>query len=115
MKLKEANKTINNYKDIIIQKETEIEQLKNKGTQPEKIDPNDLIVVNFISNNLFFALATSKKATFASVEEKLYKQYPEYRKTNNTFLFSGRTILRFQTVEENQIVNGLPVTLVVPD
>ena len=115
MKLKEANKTIDNYKDIIIKKDTEIEQLKKNVKQPEKIDPSDLIVVNFISNNqsLFFAIATNKKETFASVEEKLYQQYPEYRKTNNSFLFSGRIILRFQTIEENKIVNGLPVTLIV--
>ena len=60
-------------------------------------------------------MATSKKATFASVEEKLYQQYPDYRKTNNTFLVDGRAILRFQTIEENRIVSGLPVVLSVTE
>ena len=55
-----------------------------------------------------------KKNTFAEIEEKLYKQYPQYRETNNTFLANGKPVLRFKTIDENKIGNGLPVTLIVP-
>ena len=48
------------------------------------------------------------------IEEKLYKQYPQYRETNNSFLANGTQVLRFKTIAENKIGNGLPVTLVVP-
>ena len=51
---------------------------------------------------------------FAKVEEELYKEYPEYRETNNTFLANGMQVLRFKTIDENKIGNGLPVTLIVP-
>ncbi len=51
---------------------------------------------------------------FAEAEEKLYKQYPEYRETNNYFISNGKQILRFKTIEENNIVNGIPVILCVP-
>ena len=55
-----------------------------------------------------------KTDIFAEVEEKLYKEFPEYRETNNTFIVNGRQILRFKTVEENKIKNNTPVLLVVP-
>ena len=48
------------------------------------------------------------------IEEKLYKQYPQYRETNNTFIANGTQVLRFKTIEQNKIGNGLPVTLIVP-
>ena len=51
---------------------------------------------------------------FAEVEEKLYKEYPEYRETNNFFISNGNQILRFKTIGENNIGNGLPVILNVP-
>ena len=52
--------------------------------------------------------------TFAEVEEKLYKKFPVYRNTNNNFIANGNVVLRFKTVGENNIGNGLPVTLIVP-
>ena len=51
---------------------------------------------------------------FAEIEEKLYLEYPNYRETNNYFLFEGNQILRFKTIKDNKIVNGKPVTLVTP-
>ena len=72
--------------------------------------------VQFISSdkNVHYATTCLKTNTFAEVEEKLYKQYPQYRETNNTFLANGIQVLRFKTIDENKIGNGLPVTLIVP-
>ena len=53
--------------------------------------------------------------TFAEVEEKLYKQFPEYRETNNYFVANGKEILRFKTISENNIKNGFPIMLLTPD
>ena len=64
--------------------------------------------------NVRYEIAALKNNTFAEIEEKLYKQYPQYRETNNNFIASGATVLRFKTIAENKLVNGLPVTLVVP-
>jgi len=49
------------------------------------------------------------------VEEKLYKKFPEYRETNNCFLANGKEVLRFKTISENNIGNGLPVTMIIPN
>ena len=75
-----------------------------------------MMCVNFVSSdrNINYAVPCFKKNTFAEIEEKLYQQYPRYRDTNNSFLANGREVLRFKTISENNIGNGLPVTLIVP-
>ena len=75
-----------------------------------------MMCVNFISTdqNVHYAVACLKRNTFAEIEEKLYQQYPKYRDTNNSVLANGREVLRFKTISENNIGNGLPVTLIVP-
>ncbi len=52
-----------------------------------------------------------KTDIFAQIEEKLYQKYPEYRETNNYFLYNGKQILRFKSIEDNKIGNEFPVIL----
>ena len=114
------NKDINNYRNIISKKDIELNnyksQLNNTNIQNNKVYINDMMSVNFISSDqtVHFSVPCIKTNTFAEVEEKLYKQYPQYRETNNTFLANGMQVLRFKTIDENKIGNGLPVTLIVP-
>ena len=77
---------------------------------------NEMMCVNFISSDqkVHYAVACLKRNTFAEVEEKLYQQFPEYRETNNNFIANGTQVLRFKTISDNKIGNGLPVTLIVP-
>ena len=98
-------------------------QLNNKNSHnvnnlPNKfnVDYDEMMSINFIStdSNLHYSLPCIKSDIFAHIEEKLYKQFPKYKETNNTFLVNGTTVLRFKTIGENKIENGLPVTLVVP-
>ena len=120
----ELNKYQNNnsLQNIIKQKELEIEnlklQLKNNNIKEENklFRFDDIQIVNFISTDskVHFAIKCVKNDTFAEIEEKLYREYPEYRETNNMFLANGKQILRFKTIEQNNIGNGLPVTLVAP-
>ena len=72
--------------------------------------------VTFITqdSSLFYGIPCDGNSTFAEVEEKLYKEYPEYRETNNTFLANGIEILRFKTVNDNKIGTGKPVILIKP-
>ena len=74
---------------------------------------NDIISLNFSSTDqkINYSLACLKNDIFAVVEEKLYKEYPEYRETNNFFIQSGQSILRFKTLKENNIKPGLPIML----
>ena len=123
-KLNNYNNTINNYNNNINQKEIELNNIKSKlnnnfninNNLSKNININEILCVNFISmdQRVHFAVGCTKNNIFAEIEEKLYKQYPEYRETNNTFIANGEQVLRFKTIEENKIGNGLPVTLIVP-
>ena len=72
------------------------------------------VTFNSLDNKIFFGIPCSGNNIFAEIEEKLYKEYPEYRETNNTFYFEGKEILRFKTINDNNIGNGRPITLVKP-
>ena len=114
-----------NLQNIINQKELELNNLRaqidNNNNNPnpipeDKIYLKEMMCVNFISSdqNVHYAVPCVKTNTFAEVEEKLYQQYPRYRETNNNFIANGNLVLRFKTIGENKIGNGLPVTLIIP-
>ena len=132
--IEQQNKTINdlqnelnNYKAIINNFISDINNISRKDSEFNKpksqldnnsnnnVNLNDIVCVNFISSDkkVHFAISCLKTETFAEVEEKLYKQYPQYRETNNNFIANGTPVLRFKTIDENKIGNGLPVTLIV--
>ena len=127
------NQYINKIKELennIIQKNNELNQLKAKlqntniknsnsniNNQTNKINQGGDKCVNFISqdNKICFGIPCSGNSTFAEVEELLYREYPEYRETNNTFLINGEQILRFKTINENNVGTGRPVMLISPE
>ena len=118
------NNQINDLKNEINIKNNQINELKHKLENinlnnngiNEQINKKDIKVVSFITtdHSLFYAVSCSGNDTFAEAEEKLYKEYPEYRETNNTFLANGKEILRFKTINENKIGTGKPIILIKP-
>ena len=114
--------SIINYQNIINQNNLQLNHLKLKSsyndddTTSNKVFYDEIMVVNFISSDsrVHYVVKCNKTSIFAEIEEKLYQQFPEYRETNNIFLANGTQILRFKTVEQNKIGDGLPVTLIIP-
>ena len=114
--------TVQSYKNIIQRKENEINNLKlelqNKNNMNNKmvISEGQMMSVNFISmdQRVHFSVPCLYNNTFAEVEEKLYKRFPEYRETNNNFIANGQQVLRFKTIAQNKIGDGFPVTMVTP-
>ena len=114
---------INNLQNKINNKNNQLNQLRqqlqnisiNNNQNIQNILQNDKCV-NFITtdSSLFYAIPCNGNSTFAEIEEKLYKEYPEYRETNNTFLANGTEILRFKTINENKVGTGKPVMLIKP-
>ena len=114
---------INNLQNEINNKNNQLNQLRqqlqnvsiNNNQNVQNNLQNDKCVA-FITtdSSLFYAIPCNGNSTFAEVEEKLYKEYPEYRETNNTFLANGTEILRFKTINENKIGTGKPVMLIKP-
>ena len=124
-KLKQKQKSSINYseeniyslKEKIKKKDEEINKLKNIINENRKFVPLDqMTCIYFTSTDqkVHLPIPCIKTDIFAEVEEKLYKQLPEYRETNNSFIVNGTQILRFKTIEENKIKNSTPVLLIVP-
>ena len=112
---------INNLKKENQLKEEENKKLKSKidllinqkDKKPNLVDIDNIKVVQFIStdHSIICPIKCLPSDTFAEVEEKLYKIYPEYRETNNSFQVDGRNILRFKTIAENNIQEGYCVQI----
>ena len=116
------NTLVQSLKNQILQKDKEINRLNLELININNLKNNNMfrmdqmMCVNFISSdqNVHYSIPCIYNNTFAEIEEKLYKQYPEYRETNNHFLANGKEVLRFKTISENNIGNGLPVTMIIP-
>ena len=114
---------LQSLKTLITQKDKELNNLKLQLINMNNINlnnSNNKIInqcVNFTSNdqNINYAIPCSGDSIFAEIEEQLYKIYPEYRETNNTFLANGKEVLRFKTINENKIGTGLPIMLIKPE
>ena len=95
------------------------QNLSNININNSNYQSNNLNIdkcVNFISQDqrICFAIPCSGNSIFAEIEEKLYKEYPEYKETNNKFIAEGVEVLRFKTVNDNKIGTGKPIMLVKP-
>ena len=102
---------INNYKKDKLYIKYDVDKMRNSA----KYKSNEK-VLNFMSeeHNIFFAVRCPGESIFAEIEELLYREYPEYRETNNSFLDQGKEILRFKTIKENNIGTGKPIMMVLP-
>ena len=93
---------VNSLMEIIDKKDKQIKQLRDKPSNKNVngVNINDIKTVKFMSTDMkvHFAIACIGTETFSVVEEKLYKEYPEYRETNNLFYANGKEILRFKTI-----------------
>ena len=113
------NNKINDLKNEIMLKEKEIKNLKNQSNNnncKKTVNYNDIIVVQFTSTDqkiINRGIKFLKTDTFAQVEEKLYQVYEEFRETNNTFMANAREVLRFKTMNDNNIKDGDTIQLMV--
>ena len=106
-KLKSNTNDINNLKELLEQKDKEIQELKLKIPK-RNVDMNEIIVINFVSpeKKIQTGIPCLPDDIFAEVEEKFYQQFNEFRNENNKLLSNGKRILRFKKVRENNIRNG---------
>ena len=88
-------------------------KIKNNNKKINLVNLDDIMVINFQSNNpqISQGIKCLETDTFAEVEEKLYKIYDELRNTNNMFTTNGGPVLRFKTLKENKIKDGDKVLL----
>ena len=116
---------IQQLKDTIYLKDQELLKLKielqNKNIINNQKKPlfsiDQMICVNFVSmdSKIHYAIPCVGNNIFAEIEEKLYQKFQNTEKQIIFFLANGKQVLRFKTIAQNNIGNGLPITLVVPN
>ena len=109
----DLNIQIANFKNKINEQMAEIKNLNNQiiilnnnNSDFSNINPGEkMLCVQFISNDrkIDLALLCKNVQLFDRLEEELYTHYPEYKESNNIFTANGKEILRFKTLEENNI------------
>lgn len=106
----------NNNNNINISKNDNM-QNNSANKNVRLVDFDKIIVIHFITGDQSInrGIKCLPTDTFVSVEEKLYQIFPEFRQTNNDFISNGKLILKFKTVEENQIKDGHFVQLIQKD
>ena len=98
--LTNKNKEINNLK-----KKMKNLQLNNNKKILVDIDELLTIEIKSIDENIDMPFTCKKNDIFYRIEEKLYKDYPQYKDLNTHFTVNGRVVERFRNMEENQIRN----------
>ena len=95
-------------------KDKEIHDLKVKiGNKKTKVNLEDVLVIYFkpIDSSFYEGIKCLKTETFAEVEEKLCQKRNELRNTNNMFTANTLPVLRFKTIDENNIKDGEVIQL----
>ena len=87
-----------------------IDELKEKlARYPFELSKGEkLISVIFYSMDQKIQYSVSCKNTeiFIKLEEKLYREYPQYSDLDNFFMVNGKAIRKFKSLEENNIKNS---------
>lgn len=85
-----------------------------QNVQNEQAD-EEFISVNFVSmasqNIINYSIVCKQSWLFSKLEEKLYKDFPQYNKPETYFMFHANMIERNKTLKENNIGNNSVVNV----
>lgn len=112
----QRNKNMKIIEEEISKKEEELNKfLNNKKYSINKIDNNIIyIYINSVDQQIKdYEIPCFGSDTFAEIEVKLYKKYPQYIEKENYFLANGSPVKRFKTIFENNIKTGDRILLYV--
>jgi predicted RNase H-like nuclease (RuvC/YqgF family) len=115
---KKNSELINELNDLKTKLLDKMDEMNNLNNQMKDLKINNNINDNFVNKNEMIAILIKSvdgkvempclchiSDTFATLEELLYKAYPDYRNCDTSFKVNGKKILRFKTIQENDIKN----------
>ena len=117
----DKNFCINYLTNQINKKDEEVNNLKIKIQSIEKKDKiittfqEQIVFINIVSTDqkIKKEIICLKNELFSDIEERLYKEFPEYKNKKNFFYVNGRQIFTNKTIEENKINNNNTILLLV--
>ena len=82
------------------------------------INPGErILVVNFVSMGSqyigHYNLICKNSDLFVSSEERLHKDFPQFKNYNTYFVVNGKNIKRFKTMDENGIKNNDVISIFI--
>ena len=100
--LNKVSKENNELKKKIEELNKEIDELKKEN---ECLKNSISLIFTSKDQNVHYSIICNKSDIFKTVEEKLYKQYPDYKLTEseNSFFVRNNEIDKIKTLEENNI------------
>ena len=111
--LNNKNKAIQNYI-------SEINDLKENKNQITNIKPGEkafsVLFMTQGSDDIYnYSMICKNTELFVRLEERLYDDFPQFKKKETIFMVDARRILRFQTLDENKIKRNDIISLFVVD
>ena len=98
--LKNKSKFLNN----------EIKDLKEKlNRYPFLLENNEELISIIIysrDEKIIYPIPCKNTNIINDIEKELYKVFPEYSNNKNIFLYKGKKINKFETLQKNKIKNG---------
>ena len=114
IQLQNKEKNIESLNTLISEKIDELNNFKNNFNRNNdnlvsNLNQGEMVISALFTSSdkkITYSIACKNTTPFVKLEEKLYKEYPEYKNTENYFLYNGNRVRRFKTIEENQIESG---------
>ena len=75
------------------------------------------MAISFISmdQKVHYSIPCKSNDKFFKIVNLLYEKYPEFKETDNYFIYNGIKIKEYKTVEENHIESGGIIILYLLD
>ena len=113
-KEKEKNIYLNTQTAEIQKIKSGMNKINNDDSYLENCKPGEkIIAAHFISTDQLvdFSIPCKNTDLFVRLEEKLYNEYPQYKKSNTFFTAGGKLVERNKTMSENKIDTGIKILL----
>ena len=112
------DKNISNLdKDITIkQLYKDIDELKNKLLlYPFELSNGEKlisVIISSLDEKILYSIICKNTEKFSKLEEKLYKDNPEYSNFDNYFMINGNRVDKMKTLDENKIKDSDIIILI---
>ena len=113
-KKKEKNINLNRQTAEIQKLKSGMNKIDNDNSSLENCKPGEkIIAAHFISTDQLvdFSIPCKNTDLFVRIEEKLFNEYPQYKKSNTFFTAGGKLVERNKTMSENKIDTGIKILL----